>query len=240
MDLDFNISDEKQKDIQDKINESALKATLNAINDYFDGYDSAYKKKVKEQLAAQDFGVKMDLPKVISLINQQLETQMTQIANTAVAKTFMPMVHKFLSNTKPVILMSEMLKEFISETSSDYGDFHFECDEEKKHGWLNCEISYDDKRISFTLHKNRDWKNGEWVDTGYYSLLSLPYEKGTHNKEMRIVSETENGKKVELYLPFTPTVLENPIISYMARVLLSGSKFEVDCDGVSEEMFYEY
>jgi len=56
---------------------------------------------------------------------------------------------------------------------------------------------------------------------------------------MRIVSETENGRKVELYLPFTPTVLENPIICYMARIVLSSSKFKMDCDSVSEEWFYE-
>jgi len=239
MNLEFKVSEEKQQEIQDKVNSSALKATMNAIDDYFDGYNSQYKAQIKEQLSKQDFGVKMDLPKVISLINQQLENQMTQIANTAVAQTFIPMVHRFLSNTKPVILVSDMLKEFISELSAEYQDFHFECNEEKRHGWLDCEISYDEKRISFTLHKDRDYQNGQWVDTGYYKLLSLPYEKGSHNKEMRIVSETENGKKVELYLPFTPTVLENPIISTMARVLLSGSKFSVDCDGVDEEWFYE-
>lgn len=239
MNLEFKVSEEKQQEIQDKVNASALKATMNAIEDYFDEYNSQYKAQIKEQLSKQDFGVKMDLPKVISLINQQLENQMTQIANTAVAQTFMPMVHRFLTNTEPIVLMSETLKKLISETSSEYGDFHFEYTENEKYGWLDCEIEYDGKNISFTLHKDRDYEKGKWIDTGYYKLGSLPYEKGVNNKEIRIVSETENGRKVELYLPFTPTVLENPIISYMSRVLLSGSKFTIDCDGVEEEWFYE-
>jgi hypothetical protein len=205
--------------LQKRANEYAMQGAEASIKEFYTGWNSPYRKAIDAELNKLKVGTGIELPDVVALINEALSQAVDEIANAALAKTFIPQVKRFLTRVDAEIPFSDILKEFI-ETGSDIepGDCDCSIDKDAKYGWLTIEISDGKRNYNFTLH----------VD---------------HNTEKQ---QQKYGEKITLYvddakieLPFTRNVLQDNFVSYLASIVLCNSKITMDCDGFEDNMFPE-
>jgi hypothetical protein len=221
--------------LQEKANEFATKGALKAIEDYYTSYNSPYKKAIEESLSnvsLDSFGLK--LPDILGLINDSLTTEIDAIANTAIAKTFVPLVQKFLTRQEKLANFSAILKEFI-ETCNDpdkyMDDFSVDVDRSIQYGWLSITIEDSKRKYTFTLHENNESKKTANIK---YNLLSLPY---TDKTEKSIMKVSIDGATLEL--PFTRDILRDSFVSYLAGYIISDTIITMDTREFDEDMFPE-
>ena len=223
--------------LQEKATEFAMKGAIETIKEFYSGYNSPFRKQIEAQLQEFRIGTVIELPDIIGLINESLTSEIDLIANTAVAKSFVPLVQGFLTRESKEINFSDFLKNFISYTD-DY-DSNTEEDysvliSPSQHGWLNIEISSKDRKYKLTFHGDYSTKGSEIKK---YQLLSLPftYDEPSHRRQQMKISI--DG--VTLEMPFTPDVLKDNFVSYVGRLIIANSKITMDCDDFNSEMFPE-
>ena len=219
--------------LQEKVNQAAMKGALSTIEEFYTGYNSPYKKAIKEDLESKEIRHSFDLPDIISTINDSLTSEIDRIANTAISKSFVPLVQRFLTRTDDEIKFSDILKEFIEcspESDRDY--FEVNVKKHEKYSWLDINLSSEDKTYRLTLHS--DYKS-EKEGIVKYILLSLPYTDNSRNQTMKL--SVENG--VTLELPFTRDILKDNFTSYLARLVMSGSLITMDVTDFEDWMFPE-
>lgn len=219
--------------LQEKAKEFALKGAISAIENFYTGFDSPYKKAITEQLQANTVDSHaLSLPDIIGLINEHLTIEIDAIANTAVAKTFVPLVTQFLTRQEKVANFSDILKEFIE--TAGYGDKHRDdfnciCEKDKTHGWYNVEVSDLKRSYSFTLHENYESKKTDRIK---YQLLSLPYTEKTDRSMMKITVDNAS-----LEIPFTRDVLKDSFVSKLAGYIISDTIITMDITYFDDDMF---
>jgi hypothetical protein len=219
--------------LQKKVDEAALKGALSTIEDFYTGYNSPYRKMIKEELENKEIRHTLELPDIIATINDSLTSEIDRIANTAISKSFVPLVQRFLTRTEDEINFSDILKEFIEHSSdSDRDYFEVNVKRHEKYSWLDVNISSENKTYKLTLHT--DYKS-EKEGKVKYILLSLPYADNSRVQTMKLSVE----KGVTLELPFTKDILKDEFTSYVARLVMSGSLINMDVEDFDDWMFPE-
>jgi hypothetical protein len=231
------------KVLQEKANEYAQKGAESVLNDFYNGYSSPYKKALEENLKNRGFDNNFELPDVVAQINTFITNEIDNIANAAVAKTFVPLVTKFLTRAPKEINLSDILKEFIEycdykdneEDEYDYNyDFVDSYENEPEsclHGyWFVVSISNSEKSFELRLYK-KDKK----VDL--YEITSLPSDYNRKGMEKTMKISLLEGASLEL--PFTQNVLQDDFMSYIARLLMAETKITIDVKGFEDWMFPE-
>lgn len=216
--------------LQEKANEYAMKGVIETFKDFYTGYNSPYRKAIEDDLKKKDIGYHLQLPDVIGIINDALSTEIDQIANAAIAKSFVPLVQRFLVREDKEVLFSKILLEFIKHVDDDnLSNYSVDIKTDSHYGWITITIENIEKDIhyKFTLHQS--YKNKEM-----YSLLSLPYN--SDNKQMMKVSL--DG--VTLELPFVSGILQNSFLSYMSRLIIGECQIKMDVYDFDECMIEEY
>ena len=216
--------------LQVAANEYAMKGATETIKEFYSGYSSPYRKAIEEELKKYEIGSQIKLPNIIALINDSLSKEIDAIANTAVAKTFIPIVSRFLTSEKKEVNFSEILEEFIEAGELKYnGDCEVEVVENSNHGWLDIKIMSDKNNYNLTLHE--DWESKK-LPVKKYQVLSLPYTDRNASQKMTV---TIDGNKLEM--PFTKDVLKDNFVSYIARLVIAGSLITMDCRDFEDSMF---
>ena len=219
--------------LQEKVNQAAMKGALSTIEDFYTSYNSPFKKAVREDLESKDIKPNFELPDIIATINDSLSGEIDKIANTAISKTFVPLVQRFLTRTEPEINFSDILKEFIEAfPNSDRDYFEVSIKREEKYSWLNVELFSENKSYMLTFHT--DYKS-EKEGKVKYILLSLPYNDSHRNQTMKL----SIGDSVTLELPFTKDIIKDDFISYIGRLVMSGSLINMDVKEFEDWMFPE-
>lgn len=222
--------------IQNAANEAAEKAFLNEVTDYYNSYNSPYKKAIKEQLNKQELGWSLELPDVLATLNKALIEEVDNIANTAIAQTYIPMVADVLVKMEKNQKMSELLKGLIADIEPDESEreeFHFEYEKNSQYDWVDCELITDKGNYKFTLHQDYDSRKDSAL-TAKYSLLSMPHGRlgESTNRTMSI-----HANDVRIELPFTPNILNDKVLKMFSKVLLSKCEIEMDCNCIDEDWF---
>ena len=226
--LDLNI-------LQEKATEFAMKGAIKEIEDYYSGYNSPFRDEIKKELKEKTISIHLELPDIISLINDSLSEEIDRIANNSIAETFIPLAQNALTRVNKNIKFSDILNEFINACHSDFKDEYrpeVSIDENEKHNWLNISfefIDYLEKTIKYdiTLHSSYDNK-------GKYTLLSLPRIDEPYNYT-KIIKLSNSESSLEI--PFTRDALKDEFTSYLARLIISKSEIEMDCNDFSDDMF---
>ncbi len=201
--------------LQKKANEYAMQGAIKSIEEYYCGYNSPFRKTIEEELKKTELGHgSIALPDVISLINDSLSKEIDVIANTAISKTFLPLVQRFLTRAQKETNFSDILKEFVEATDSKEFEDCSVTVKESSYGWLEVNISVDERTYDLTLHKDY---HSEKEAVQKYNILSLPY----------------NSDK----LPFSGDILQDNFISFVARLIIANTKITMDCREFSEDMF---
>lgn len=218
--------------LRKKAQEAAMNGAMSEIRDFYEGYNSPYRKKIKEHLESMQIdSYKIQLPEIIGLINDSLSAEITALANKSVSETLLPMVKKFLAKAPKQMKFSEFLKEIIEDThNGDMEEYDCDCEKNHQHGWWNVNIRYKRNEYSLTFHEDFDSKK---TNPGkYYRILSLPY-----NNSERTMSLSYDG--ADIRVPFSYGVLQDDIISLVAKCIIAETKFEFDVTQFEEDMFPE-
>lgn len=222
--------------LQQKANEAAMKGAISCIEDFYNSYNSPFKKKVSQALEEKGAdSIHFTLPDIMGLINERLSKEIDVIANNAVAQSFIPLVSKFMTRADKEVNFSDILKEFIAAYKPDDAyDCSVYIEEEERYGWLNVTIKHSKTEQRLTLHKDYE---SEKSGQKKYQIVSLPYERGSmQNMKLKV----ENGEKsTTLELPFTRDVLANYFLSFVARMIIAGSIITMDCEDFDEEWFHD-
>jgi len=219
--------------LQEKATEYAMKGAVETIKEFYTGYNSPWKKQIEASLSKTETSVHLDLPDILALINESLTAEITKIANTAVSKTFVPLVNKFLSREEKEIKFSDILKEFIKAYDTDEpDDFSIDINKREQYGWLDITLQSADSSYSFTLHEDYNSKKEEKEK---YWLGSIP-EKDSKEKRYQTTMKLriEGG---ELEMPFVRDVLSDNFQSYMARLVIGHCLITMDCRDFNEDWF---
>lgn len=230
--LDLKILEEKAK-------EFAMKGAIKEIEDYYTGYNSPFRKKIKDDLENKTASIHLDLPDIIGLINESLTKEIDRIANKSIAESFVPLATNALTRISGDVKFSDILKEFVR---CCYIDFKHGYNPEvsiveSTHEWLEVNLSFNDYRdnenvYDITLHSASHRDKGK----GKYCILSLPRTHVPHNYTETM--KLSNGEST-IEIPFTRDSLKDEFTSYVARLLISQSLIVMDCDDFDEDMFRE-
>lgn len=216
--------------LKEKANEFAMKGALKSIEEFYTGYNSPYRKAIDEELGKTKIGSGIQLPDIIAIINGAISKEIDTIANTAVSKTFVPLVQRFLTREEKEMGFSEILKKFINCTEPKYPeDCQLELKEDSMFEWLNLRLSCNDKTYVLTLHSDWDTRKGPIKK---YICLSLPHDEAKHRETMKL---SIDGGTLEL--PFTRDILQDRFISFIARLVIGKTMVTMDCHDFSDEMF---
>jgi hypothetical protein len=231
--------------LQEKANEFAMKGALKALEDYYMGYNSPYKKAIEEHLVGKGVDRAIEIPDIIGILNQSISKEIDLIANNAVSKSFVPLVKNFLTRAEGETTLSKILMEFIKYTGYEHDDelhtedytFEFKKDEGS---FVYLEIS--NGKIGFELYFYLKSKKDETPKV--YEIYTLPYIKDNSNKySYREPSSSKNMKitldGVTLELPFVPNVLEDNFRAYIAKMIIANTKITFDVTDFNDDMFPE-
>ncbi len=220
--------------LQKKANEYAMKGAEDSIKEFYTGWNSPYRKAIDEELNKLKVGTGIQLPDVVALINEALTQAVDEIANAALAKTFIPQVKRFLTRADSEIRFSDILKKFIGE-GDDINPYDCDCSisKDEKFGWLTIEISDGKRSYNFTLHVDHSTEKNSPLK---YLALGLPREYNTQKYGEKITLYVDDAK---IELPFTRNVLQDDFVSYLGSLVLCSSKITMDCDGFEDDMFPE-
>ncbi len=223
--------------LQEKTNESAMNGAIATIKDYYEGWNSPFRKAIEEDLKTKQVSYPLQLPDIIAKINDGLVNQIDAIANEAVAKSFIPLVNRFLTREPKEILFSELLKSFIAETDEeDQEEYSIDIkDCRPNYTWFDVTLTCgtDEYKLVMYLEK-RYGKNEPVPEQERCYILSLPDKYDDRKKMMKIKKDD-----VTLELPFTSDVLSNGFVSYIARLIIGKSVIIMDTHDFSDEMFEE-
>jgi hypothetical protein len=220
------------KAIQAKANAAAEKAYLKEIESYYTDYNSPYRQLIAEELKKQEFNRCMDLPDILSQVNKALSAEIDKIANNAIASTYIPMLSKALVGFDKEMNLSAILRYIISELEPDgdeQEDYVFSYEKDVRFDWLNCELITNKGRYEFTFHTVGYLKD----ENPKYQLLSFPINQ--YGRDKQTMSITKNEVKIEM--PYTPGILEDPIMTMFFKLMLSNTHITMDCDGFDEYWF---
>ena len=222
------LDEEKLKEAAAK---HALAGAITEIREYYEGYGSPYRKKIKEELEKQEFSFPISLPDVIAQINETLTAEVNRIAANAISFTFAPMVQKYLTRIDGDVKFSDFLKEYIAATNEqDRDEYSVSIEEEPRHGWLSIQLRCGTESIDLTLHKNH-----KECEEKSYKLLSTPRVSGRDEYSDFITVNRDGSFKV----PFSKDALSNDFALFAARVMLSDSKIIMDVEEFDDDMFEE-
>lgn len=233
--------------LQQKANEYAMKGAEDALKEFYTSYSSPYKKAIEENLKNKGVDNTLDIPDIIGVLNEKLSQQVDEIANTAIAKTFVPMVKKFLTREDAEIRFSYILQKFIERTDFEGNDLDIE------DYTVNKITKYDESPSLIDTFFSYQISNGEiGYELSFYrnkhnekeeiTVSSLPYLLDNYGKYNRRY-ETQQKMKISfdggatLELPFVKGVLDDDFTSFIARLVVGNNTIVFDVEDFDEDMF---
>lgn len=222
------------EELQIAANKYAQEGAVKTIKDFYTGYNSPYIKALEENLLNRGFDHAFTLPDVVANINEALSAEIDKIANAAVAKTFIPLITKILTRADAEMKFSEILEKFIDcvrfeyDTDQDTDDFDVEVEKDDK-SFIRLVISNGDKRYELGFYHEGTY-NEEQKDV--YTIFSLPKNHGKSNQTMKIAIENAT-----LELPFTPGILHDDFIAFIAGLVMANTKITFDVMEFNDDMF---
>ena len=204
--------------------ESAQKGALEEIIDYYESWQSSYRKGIKEILSKQDVdNGTFCFPQIIGLINTAISAEVDRIVNTAIAQTYLPMVTDILVGIDKELNLSDIIETIKREIHSN-DEIYAEVGKNERYDWYELHLRIEKKSYDITLHKNSQIE-------GKYHLLSMPFR---YSSERNYTLYLDDNKRIEL--PLEANVIHDPVAKMCARLLIADTQIAIDFDG---EYYFE-
>src|SRR6476661_4245160 len=95
--------------LQQKANEYAMKGAEEALKGFYTSYNSPYKKAIEENLKNKGLDHSFNIPDIVGVLNDKFSQEIDLIANTAIAKSFVPMIKQILTREDAEVKFSDIL-----------------------------------------------------------------------------------------------------------------------------------
>jgi len=224
--------------LEKAIKEAQEKAYLEVINNFYTGYDSPYKHAIHEKLKETCLNIHIELPDILGKINEQLTHAIDNIANKAIANTYVPLIDNAFGLYPKNIKFSKILKNMIIETEGTLNlidDYVINIEKNVKYDWYNVKITTPDNNYEVTFHKYK-WNLTDAekeCKNPLVQLLGMP-DRIQHGYKQKMTLYKDD---IRLELPFTTNILNDKILNILFRLSLSSSVIELDVDSFDEDMF---
>ncbi len=226
--------------LQKAANEFAMKGATETLKEFYSGYNSPYRKAINTALELKGIDSSLDLPDIIGILNDSFSKEIDIIANKAIAETYLPMVKNFLTRAPETINISEVLKQFISDTGYEYDNDkeieHYEMNVEKEDDWFMC-LNIGNNTQSYQLYLSRKSKKED--PKKLYDFYALPQNNNKKTPSYNQTMELSMEGGPTLKMPFTKNVLDDPFTSYIAKMVIAGTKVTLDVDDFEDDLFPE-
>jgi hypothetical protein len=219
------------KELQQKANEAATKAALKEIDDFYNGYDSPYKKAIREYLNNKSVDMSFSVPDIIVAINEELTIEVDRIANTAIANTFLPLIKNILTRADAEVKFSKILEKYIEEfydsDDHDPDDFSVEKTREER-SFSTYTISSPGKQYDINIYNKAE---------GVNEIYTLPWKTGREGYNDKHTMKLSIDGCATLEMPFTKNILHDPSLCYIATMVMANSNIVFDVKDFDYDMF---
>ena len=226
-----------EQKLQEMAQQYAMQGAEKAIRDFYTGYDSPFMKEVQRELKEKmETNLFFELSQMTAAINQALNDKVSEMANTVVANTFLPMLNRMFSQEKKTVVTTQNLYEHFGDAMKEdlFDDFdpeRMELEIKDSPGSLSLSkhlylyFIYDgDTKFELSLMNNRDPDKDEHGNT-LYMITALPgcsqYSMDNYPRERQMRIRLKDGATLEM--PFVPDVLRDEFMRYIAGLLLTNT-----------------
>lgn len=225
--------------IQKAAQEAATRAALREIEDYYCGFDSPYRKQLREYLEKNAPSTRLELPEFSEMLSKSLSAEIENIVNKKCVESFAQEIRRAFSHLKEesdgTILLSTLAEDMMSHIDFDDSDYDNSFELEVRDGSFNyfkdvyVTISEDDaeKKYKFTLMSNGS--------DGTYRVLSMPYtsnDNDLYTANKKITLETE---KRTISFPMFSGVSNDHTLLALARCIMFDARIRIDQDYISKD-----
>lgn len=230
--------------IQKAAQEAATKAALREIEDYYCGFDSPYRKQLREYLQKNAPCARLELPNFSELLSKSLSAEIENIVNKKCVESFAQEIRRAFSHLKEesdgTILLTTLAEDMM--TYIDFADSFYNNSFELEVRDGSCSylkdvyvtINEDDeeKKYKFTLMSNGS--------DGTYRVLSMPYTSNdndlyTANKKITLKTE-----KCTVSFPMFSGVSNDHTLLVLARCIMFDAHIRIDQDFISKDSQIDY
>lgn len=221
-----------EQKLQEMAQQYAMQGAEKAIKDFYTGYDSPFMNAIQRELKEKmETNLFFELSQMTAAINKAMNDKVSEMANTVVANTFLPMLNRMFSQEKKTVVTTQDLYEHFGDALKEelYDEFDPELMELEvkespgsfsKH--LHLHFIYDgDTKFELSLMDNCDPDKDENGNT-LYMITALPgcsqYRADYSPRERQMRIRLKEGATLEM--PFTPDVLRDEFMRYVAGLLL--------------------
>jgi hypothetical protein len=218
--------------------QKAKEGALDAIKNFYTGYNSPYKKAIEQSLEVPEIATQIDVPDVVALINEKLSAEFDEIANAAVAHTYLPLLKKVLVKSEPIVKFSKILQDFIDVAvydDADIDEYNVDFCFDSDGSFCTVEITNNTRTYHIRLFDSNFW-NKEKKGTAY-TLCGLPEKAGDSLSFDSPTMKLGNEEGIVLTLPFRRDVLRDPFIALSATYMVCKSTIVLDTQTFDEDMF---
>ena len=225
--------------IQKAAQEAATRAALREIEDYYCGFDSPYRKQLREYLEKNAPSTRLELPEFSELLSKSLSAEIENIVNKKCVESFAQEIRRAFSHLKEesdgTILLSTLAEDMMTYIDFYDPEYDNSFELEVRDGSFNklkdvyVTISEDDveKKYKFTLISNGS--------DGTYRVLAMPYtsdDNDLYTANKKITFETE---KCTISFPMFSGVSNDHTLLVLARCIMFDAHIRIDQDYISKD-----
>lgn len=225
-----------EQKLQEMAQQYAMQGAEKAIKDFYTGYNSPFMKEVQRQLSEKmETNLFFELSQMTAAINQALNNKVSEMANTVVANTFLPMLNRMFSQERKTVVTTQDLYEHFGDAMKEDLDDEFDPEnmellieqkgidtilDHRKLRFCYCgETKFSIYLMESSSHQKDD--NGNTL----YMITELPgcsqYRMDNYPRERQMRIRLNEGATLEM--PFTPDVLRDEFMRYVAGLLLTNT-----------------
>ena len=222
--LDMNV-------IQKAAQDAAMKAALEEVKDYYLGYNSPYRKQLKEYMVKNAPSTRLELPEFSELLSKSLTAEIENIVNKKCVESIAQELRKGFTHLKEesdgTILLTNLAEDMMYNVDLEDADSNnsFELEVSDDTGfsyWKRVRISIceDDEETEyyFTLAKIGS------DDT--YSILGLPTKNSDENYHFDTINV--QNRKCTISFPMFSGVSNDHILLVLARCIMFDARIRID------------
>ena len=225
--------------IQKAAQEAATKAALREIEDYYCGFDSPYRKQLREYLQKNASSTRLELPNFSELLSKSLSAEIENIVNKKCVESFAQEIRRAFSHLKEesdgTILLTTLAEDMMTYIDFDDSLYNNSFELEVRDGscsylkdvYVTINEDDEEKKYKFTLMSNGC--------DGTYRVLSMPYtydDNDLYTANKKITLKTEN---CTISFPMFSGVSNDHTLLVLARCIMFDAHIRIDQDFISKD-----
>lgn len=220
--------------VQKAANEAATKAVLKEVEEYYNGYNSPFRKQVRQYLEQNVPSAHLELPQFSEMLMRSIANEVDKYVHQNILGDILKDVSRVLTriplDEDGSVKLSALFKQMkegmdLEDYDGEEKSISLEVTEDPDYHWQRALLTItegdDETKYEFTLHKMYGTKESD----GLFQILGMPYKENQGLWARKIVVQMD-GAKVEI--PTFSGVLDSPILLTLARCIMFKTPIRID------------